>query len=317
MLAPRRRRPEQWSSREPFLGTLASLRCAARSRRRQVAAEAAFFDELGRLERQFTLFHEQSELSRWRRGEIDTPSEHLLSLLRHGELWLARSGGVLNPAVGVLAARWAAADVEQSVPDPSELAELALTISQSRYHVAPDGSVLRLGSCAELTFHSFAKGFLVDVAADAAVRAGAASVVANVGGDLVHLGDGRVIVHVEDPLRAYDNADPVASVRFANRAMATSGGSRRGVMIAGRSFSHVLDPRTGWPSEAVASASVVADSCMRADAIATILSVLPPDEGLAFAALEGVAALIIDPSGDQFANREWTEIAVDRHSARA
>ncbi len=277
----------------------------------------AFFDELGRLERQFTLFDEQSELSRWRRGEIDTPSEHLLSLLRHGEIWLARSGGVLNPAVGLIAARWAEAEAIQRVPDRSELTELAAAIAQSRYHVGADGSVLRRGSCAQLTFHSFAKGFLVDLAADAAARAGATSVVANVGGDLVHRGDRDVVVLVEDPLRAYDNADPAAAVRLANQAMATSGGSRRGVMIAGRWFSHVLDPRTGWPAEAVASASVVADSCVRADAIATVLSVLAPDEGLTFAAREGVAALIIDSSGDQFANREWTEIAVDHHSARA
>jgi thiamine biosynthesis lipoprotein len=313
----RRHRQEQWSSREPFLGTVASLRCAAGSRRARTAAEEAFFEELGRLERQFTLFDEHSELSRWRRDEIDTPSEHLVSLLRHGELWLARSGGVLNPAVGVIAARWAAAVAEQRVPDRSELTELASTISQSRYHVDTDGSLQRRGSCAELTFHSFAKGFLVDLAADATVHAGATSVVANVGGDLVHRGDGDVVVDVEDPLRAYDNADRVASLRLANQAMATSGGSRRGVMIAGHWFSHVLDPRTGWPAEAVASASVVAESCVRADAIATVLSVLPPDEGLTFAAREGVAALIIDPSGLQFANRKWTEIAADHPSARS
>ncbi len=223
----------------------------------------------------------------------------------------------MNSAVGVIAARWAAAAAEQRVPDRSELAELASTISQSRYHVDADGSVVRRGSCAELTFHSFAKGFLVDLATDAAIAAGASSVVANVGGDLLHRGSGDVVVHVEDPLRAYDNADPVAAVRLTNRALATSGGSRRGVMIAGRWFSHVLDPRTGWPSEAVASASVVADSCLQADTIATVLSVLPPDEGLVFAARQGVAALIIDQVGDQFANREWTAIAVDHRSAQA
>ena len=245
-------------------------------------------------------------------GEIATPSEELIALLRHGEDWLARSGGALNPAVGEIVARWAAAASAQEVPDRLELAELAATITEPRYHVGPDGSVQRRGTCAELTFHSFAKGFLVDLSANAALDARVTSVVANVGGDLLHRGVGDVVVHVEDPLRAYDNADPVAAVLLANQAMATSGGSRRGVMIAGRWFSHVLDPRTGWPVEVVASASVVAESCVCADAIATVLSVLAPADGLAFAAREGVAAFVVDASGAQFSNDAWDELTVDR-----
>lgn len=254
------------------------------------------------------MFDPASELSQWRRRDLADPSPGLVELLRLGEHWMARSGGALNPAVGVIGERWARAVEEQTVPDRRELAELAATISESRYRVGDDASVERRGSCAALTFHSLAKGFLVDRAAAAGHVDGVQSLVANVGGDLLHVGVGEVVVNVEDPQRPYDNAEPIASVCLSGQAMATSGGSRRGYLIGDEWFSHVIDPRTGWPVTAVASASVVARTCVGADAIATVLSVLDPSAGLAFATDAGVAAFVVDAAGATFANDAWRAI---------
>ena len=304
----KRRSFEHSASRQPVLGTVATLQCLTSNRRCAQTSEHAYFDSLERDERRFSVFHPESELSRWRRGDVEIPSRDLVELLEFGAHWMARSGGVLNPAVGVVADRWKRAANDGTAPDRAELAELVRGIREPRYRVRDDRAVERLGSCAELTFHSLAKGYLVDRAAAAAFVDGVRSAVANVGGDLVHIGDGAVVVNVEDPLRPYDNAEPIASVRLCRGAMATSGGSRRRHQINGEWFSHIIDPRSGWPVKTIASASVVARSCVEADAIATVLSVLDPEEGLAFASGAGVAALVVDAAGAQFANEAWRAI---------
>ena len=65
------------------------------------------------------------------------------------------------------------------------------------------------------------------------------------------------------------------------QAMATSGDYRINFVVDGKRYSHTIDPRTGKPVEHdLASVSVVADSCMKADAWATAINVLGPDQGL-------------------------------------
>ena len=85
--------------------------------------------------------------------------------------------------------------------------------------------------------------------------------------------------------------------------MATSGGYRdfRGAAgeEEGRFWTHILDPRTGRPVERRAgSVTVLADSCLEADAWATALYVLGPDEGLELAEQRGIPALFLTASPD-------------------
>ena len=91
-----------------------------------------------------------------------------------------------------------------------------------------------------------------------------------------------------------------------DRAVATSGHQHRGHRIEGRWYSHILDPRTGAPADAVLSASVIAERSADADALATILNVLPPSAGLRLAdSLPGVACLIAGADGRLHRNAAW------------
>ena len=96
-----------------------------------------------------------------------------------------------------------------------------------------------------LALNSFTKGFIVERAAGAAMSAGGArAVVVNIGGDLVVRGDWTEPVRVANPISDAENATPLATIAIANRAVATSGGYRRGVDIDGHHYSHIVDPRT-------------------------------------------------------------------------
>ncbi len=93
-------------------------------------------------------------------------------------------------------------------------------------------------------------------------------------------------------------------VALSGQSMATSGDYRNFVERDGQRVSHTIDPRSGRPvAHATASVTVVADTCMTADALATALNVLGPDEGMALATARGWAVMMLLHDGDGFSTR--------------
>lgn len=104
--------------------------------------------------------------------------------------------------------------------------------------------------------------------------------------------------------------DPVV-VTLRDSSVATAGDYRRYFEAGGRHYSHIIDPRTGEPvTHHTVSASARAAGCMQADALATMLMVMPPDEALALAGQRKIAALLIAREGGGFrmrASRAWSQ----------
>jgi hypothetical protein len=93
---------------------------------------------------------------------------------------------------------------------------------------------------------------------------------------------------------------------LANRAVATSGNYRRGELIGGHWYSHIIDPRTGQPADDILSATVVAPNATDAGALATAFNVLTPTESVRLAAgMPGVEYLIITRSGERVTSAGW------------
>ena len=113
-------------------------------------------------------------------------------------------------------------------------------------------------------------------------------------------GPWRIAVDRASPdARPGQDTDEIVGLR--NKAMATSGDYRN--FFAGKDgllFSHILDPRTGRPvTNGVAAVSVIADTCMLADGMATALMVMGPKDGLAWVEKkENVEALFVTRSKD-------------------
>src|SRR5471032_2240388 len=113
-------------------------------------------------------------------------------------------------------------------------------------------------------------------------------------------GPAKQSIGVQDPHHPEDNATPLAVVRLANAAIATSGGYERYYTINGQRHSHIFDPRTGRSANGAASATVIARDNVTANALATTLCVLTPEEGLRLvAATPGVECLLVTKDGKQ------------------
>jgi thiamine biosynthesis lipoprotein len=290
-----------WRHRhDGVIGTTVELRLQADDEAVAAEADRAALAEIDRLVAVFSAYDPASDLCRWRRGEVAASSE-LTPLLATATRWWQRSGGVFDPSVGRLTRCWADAAAAGAVPGDDELATLV------SMRTPPDVP------SPDLTLNALAKGHLADRAAAAAMSVdGIRSVTVNAGGDLVHRGTGTIRVGVENPHRPYDNEPPLAVVTVCERGLATSGSARRGWRIGGRWFSHVIDPRTGRPVDHVASATVVAPDAATADAVATVLSVLAPDEGIAFvdslADVPEVTALVVGADRMVWRSSGWRQL---------
>lgn len=293
----------------PLLGTVVEVRIADDAAS-AAAADRAIVDEIRRLEAVFSAFDPASELSRWKRGELDDPSDDFAPVLVAALDWHHRSGGRFNPLTGLLTRAWRSAESAGAPPPDDHLAELAASIAEPRYDLV-DGWPVPTGDCTHLDLNAFAKGWIVDAAIAAGLACGVGEVTVNAGGDLAHHGSVAITVGIEHPLRPYDNEPPIARVELGNGGLATSGSARQGFRVGGCRWSHVIDPRTGRPVDAQASISVVGPDAATADVAATILGVLDPAVAVEEAPALGVACLVIAPDGVAIASDGWSGTVPD------
>jgi len=145
-----------------------------------------------------------------------------------------------------------------------------------------------------LDFSSIAKGYAVDCMARCLEQRSVRHYVVEAGGELRGAGtkaNGEPWwVEIEGVPDA-GSASTQAIVALHGLAIATSGDYRRYFQHGARRAAHTLDPRSGYPVvNGLASVTVLAPTCMAADALSTALTVLGPEDGLVFAEARGIAA---------------------------
>ena len=184
------------------------------------------------------------------------------------------------------------------VPSTAEIAAVRVSVGWEKLEVRLNPPALRK-SVGELQvdLSGIAPGFAADELGDWLETHGVTNYLADVGGELrAHgidpRGDGWR-VGIERPENQERLVDVV--VTLGNGSLATSGDYRNFFEQGGKRYGHILNPRTGSPSEsAVASVSVTHESAMTADALATALMVLGVERGMEFSRREGLAVRFVE-----------------------
>lgn len=298
------------SRHQGLLGTVVELRLQGVTDAATRDCERSAIAEIKRLQHVLNSYDESSEFCGWRSGEAD-PGPELTEVLALTARWHERTDGAFNVSAGALTALWDEAAVKGELPDPNELRAAAQRCVDIPYGVDKT-TVAMCDERRSVDVNGLAKGWIMDHTVDMAfAHPGILDVMINAGGDLRHKGPLGVRIGIEDPTRPYDNVAPAAALDLRNRGLATSGRGRRGWRIAGRQFGHIIDPRSGWPADGIASTTVIADDATTADAVATTLAVLGFDDGLAFATtIDGVGCLLIGSDGTVVSNGVWTAAAI-------
>lgn len=208
------------------------------------------------------------------------------------------TAGAYDPAAGALVKLWGfgpRARHDQGGFQPPDAAQVAGAMAR-RAQAAPQldraGRRLLQPGGAILDFSSIAKGYGVDRLALCLERLGVRHYLVEVGGELRGAGvkpDGEPWwVEIEGVPDSSATAQPLVALH--GLAIATSGDYRNYFDHRTQRVSHTLDPRTGHPiANGVASCTVVAGTCMAADALSTALTVMGPDAGIVFADARGIA----------------------------
>lgn len=290
---------------EGVLGTSLELVLDCSSEQTAQAAEVAVLAEIERLDKVLSSYRSDSEFEQWTRGAAVEPmSADLRKVLLRAEHWREMTLGAFDVRAAAVTALYQRAS-------PSLAERRHALVAQLKRAPYTDGAELSRADTLPLSLNAIAKGYILDRASQVGLQQdGSVGCLINIGGDLRVVGTLHSDVGVADPLNAAENAAPIAQVRLAGgQAMATSGTYRRHVKGQLGQVNHLFDPRTALPVDSIVSASVIADTAMDADALATAMSVLTPAESLKLADTAQVACLVIDRQGRQFVSERWPTLA--------
>ncbi len=229
-------------------------------------------------------------------GPIDPELARLVGRgLAIGEL----TGGAFDVTFAGVGKLWNFKAEPPVLPSAAEVATALAAVDYRRVELDLDAGTIALPADARLGLGGIAKGYGVDRAMAVLLQHGVEHGLVNAGGDLKVLGK-----KAGEPWRIAirhprDRDSVLAMVPLSNTCMVTSGDYERFFEHEGTRYHHILDPRTGYPASGAMSATVIAPDAAFADALATALAVLPPDEGLAIVAdLDRVECLIVDLDGN-------------------
>lgn len=246
---------------------------------------------LTEVNRQMSTYLEDSEISQFNRFTDTTwftISEDFARVLQASYRISEASGGAFDFTVGPLVNLWGFGPEkrESFIPDSAELNRRKALVGYQKIKVRLNPPAVKKahpGMYCDLS--ATAKGFGVDKICEYLESLKVQNYLVEIGGEVRARGvneRGNVwVLGIQSP----DQVQGIQKiVHLENRAMATSGDYFNYFEVDGRRYSHTIDPRTGKPiTHNLASVSVLHDSCMIADGLATALDVMGPERGFEFA----------------------------------
>lgn len=263
--------------------------------------------ELRRVNDQMSTYLASSELSRFNRGPAETPFEvspETVEVVAFARQVSEKTEGAFDVTVGPLVNLWSFGPSERNreLPDTAQIAEQVARVGYEKVDFERGPPRLRKSQAdVEVDLSAIAKGHGVDRLVRLLQGMGVQNAFVEIGGEVRVIGtrgDRRWGVGIQRP----DDASQAVMIALPLRdaAVATSGDYRNFFTIDGKRYSHTIDPRTGRPVEhTLASVSVLAPTCMEADAWATALNVLGPERGAELAAQEGLEVLMVLRTGGE------------------
>jgi thiamine biosynthesis lipoprotein len=236
------------------------------------AAEQAL-DEVDRIDRLMSHYRPESPLSRLNREAASGPvvvEPELLAFLAECLRFSRESGGAFDVTVGPLMKTWGFFGGEGRLPEAGAVAAARESVGYEHVIVDRDRNTVRFDRPGvELDLGGIAKGYAVDRAVRVLTDAGVAAALVSAGGSTVYAlgappGHKGWEIKIADPLHP---ERIVRKVVLRDRALSVSGSRGKFFEAAGTVYSHIMDPRTGFPVRDVLGVAVITDTGTAGDAL--------------------------------------------------
>ena len=256
---------------------------------------------------QMSTYRPNSELSRFNQsalGQSVEVSADTIKVIQAGIDLNAVTNGALDITLGPLVNLWGFGPDKRPVDVPSQAELDAAKAKMGIHSLVIDGNIMhKTNADLYVDLSSIAKGFGVDKVASLLDKYQPSGYLVEIGGELSikgNKGDGEPWrVAVEQP--SDDGRAIQQVIEPGLMAMATSGDYRNYYEEDGQRFSHLIDPRTGYPiHHRLASVTVLHKECMIADGYATAMMVLGTQASLELANKEHLAIMLIEKQDDGF-----------------
>ena len=266
---------------------------------------------LDEINKSMSTYRKDSEISRFnalnKTGEkfyisddffnVMTVAQHIYELT--GEAW----DGTIEPIVNL----WGFGNSKNKkrIPEKSEIDALLADIGFNNIEMSANHYLVKRKASISLDFASIGKGYGVDQVAVLIRMDGIINYLVEIGGEVFAQGlrkDGKKWkIGINNPRKdsPFDQVYKAVSIR--DKGFATSGDYRNYFECKGKRFSHILDPRNGYPiTNGVVSVSIIADTCTFADGLATAIMVLGHKKGLELVnSLSNTECLIVVRADDE------------------
>lgn len=264
---------------------------------------------------QMSTYIDSSEISRFNRHQAGMwfdVSQNLAFVISKANEISRKSGSAFDITIGPLVNLWGFGPILKvyNIPGDEEIKKAREFVDYKKVLVKMNpASVMKTIPEIYCDLSAIAKGYGVDVVAEFIESLDYANYLVEIGGEVRTRG----VNHNNKPwqigISTPDSQFGIEKVvSLGGASMATSGDYRNYFEKDGVRYSHTLDPRTGYPiTHRLVSVTVIHDSCVVADAFATAINVLGPEEGYKLALKEKLPVFLIIRSDDTFIEKMTPE----------
>lgn len=242
---------------------------------------------LAEFDNSLSLYKDSSILSRINRNEDAVPDSFFTEVFRKSVQISEMTDGAFDITVGPLVRAWGFGPDGHKNFTESKRDSLLKLVGMSKVKLV-NGKLIKADPRVSLDFNAIAQGFSVDVICRFFDGLGIKNYLVEIGGEVRAKGrkEGNLWrIGIDKPVD--NNMIPgqalEAIIKIGDKALATSGSYRKFYIEDGIKYSHEIDPKTGYPAKnTLLSASVIANDCATADAIATAFMVFGKDKTIEF-----------------------------------
>jgi len=304
----RKERADADSGNQMIMGTFAHVVAVAEDSGTARKCVRAALEEIHKVDNLMSDYKSDSEISRVNSQAYEKAvqvSESTYEVLQRSVEFSKMSDGAFDITIGPLVSLFRKAKESKVAPSEEQIKlakskvgfeKLKLDSENRTVQFSDNGMLLDLGG--------IAKGYAIDKAIEAAQSNGAIGAMVDIGGDvrcfgLPPKGRDHWLIGLQDPNSAIEGiagGELTLVLKVTDAAVATSGDYQQFVLIEGKRYSHIMDRRTGTSAEGLSSVTIISDNATDGDALATSVSVMGAEKGLALIErLPNTEAILITP----------------------
>ena len=246
-------------------------------------AVKAAVTEVKRLDTLWSVSSEEGEIAKINETGQGEVSEDTLQVLEQAQQLYQDTDGAFDLTVYPLMDLWGFTSGNYQVPSKRSLKKTLALVGQNTVTVDSESGEIRLAQGQRLDLGAIAKGFTSNRVMELWKQEGVESGIISLGGNVQVIGkkvDGNLWnVGIQNPDKEQEGVLGVLGIE--DQAVITSGGYERYFEQDGKTYHHILDPKTGYPAEnGLVSVSVISEDGMLADGLSTALFVMGKDRAV-------------------------------------